>query len=76
MSSKQITPRCLTPQQLQEVYGIPVGTLANNRYFGRGCKYHKVGRRVLYFVEDVEAWIRQNPVLTIDSLPDKKKIGR
>jgi len=71
INSKQISKRCLTPQQLQDYYCIPVGTSANNRYLGRGCKYFKIGRRVVYFVEDVEAWIRQNPILTIDSIKQK-----
>jgi len=76
MNQKEVTKRCITPQQLQEIYGIPVGTSANNRYLGKGCKYQKVGRRILYFIEDVEAWIRENQFLTIDSIPDEKKWGR
>lgn len=66
--------RTLTPQQVEEMYGIPVGTLANMRCQKRGPRYFPLGDtrgkrcRILYFVEDIEAWIRQNPVLTVDSL--------
>ena len=74
MKRKTVEQRTLTPQQAEEMYGIPVGTLANMRCQKRGPQYFPLGdgpgkrRRVLYFVEDLEAWIRQNPVLTIDSI--------
>lgn len=66
--------RTLTPQQVEEIYGIPVGTLANMRCQKRGPKYFPLGdipgkrRRILYYIEDIESWIRKYPVLTIDSL--------
>jgi Iap family predicted aminopeptidase len=69
--------RTLTPQQVEEVYGIPAGTLANLRCQGRGAKYHTLGnrpgkrRRILYFIEDIEFWIRKNPIQTIDSIEHK-----
>jgi hypothetical protein len=68
--------RTLTPQQVEEIYGIPVGTLANMRCQKRGPKYSPLGatagkrRRVLYFVDDLESWIKQSQVLTMDSLPE------
>ncbi len=70
--------RSMTPKQVEELYGIPAGTLANMRCQKRGPKYFPLGDkqgkrcRILYFVEDIEFWIRQNPVLTIDSLPEDK----
>jgi hypothetical protein len=73
--------RALTPQQVEEMYGIPVGTLANMRCQKRGPKYYPIGdmpgkrRRVLYYVDDLEFWIRRNPVLTMDSLPEEKRRG-
>jgi hypothetical protein len=73
MNKRAEWKRSLTPQQVEEMYGIPVGTLANLRCQKRGAKYFVLGatrgkrRRVLYFVEDLENWIRQNPVQTIDS---------
>lgn len=44
--------RALTPEGVSEVYQIPKGTLANLRSQKRGPRYYKVGRRVLYFIED------------------------
>lgn len=73
MKSEQLIKRSLTPQQVEAIYGIPVGTLANLRYQKKGCMYHKLGRRVLYFTKDVEAWIRQESILTMDSCPDAQK---
>ena len=71
MNQEKITKRCLTPQQVEEMYGIPVGTLANLRYLRRGPQHFKIGRKVLYLIEHVESWLLQNPVLTMDSLPDR-----
>lgn len=74
MKKKIEEKRTLTPQQVEEIYGIPVGTLANMRCQKRGPKYFPLGdipgkrRRILYYIEDIESWIRKYPVLTIDSL--------
>jgi len=77
MKKKLEEKRTLTPQQVEEIYGIPVGTLANMRCQKRGPKYHPIGdfpgkrRRILYYIEDIESWIGKYPVLTIDSLPEE-----
>jgi hypothetical protein len=52
-------------------YGLSEGTLANHAWLKRGPKFYKRGRRAIYFFEDVEAWLKENPVLTTDSLPDE-----
>ncbi|HUT44542.1 MAG TPA: helix-turn-helix domain-containing protein [Desulfobacterales bacterium] len=61
-----------TTKQISEIYGIPVGTLANLRYQKRGPKYYRVSRKVLYAISDVEDWIMRNPVLTSESLPESE----
>lgn len=69
---KKIIRKAMTPRQASQTYGISEGTLANMRHQKTGPKYYKIGKRkVIYFVEDFEAWLRKNPVLTIDSLPEK-----
>lgn len=70
MREKQKTA---TAKQISEIYGIPVGTLANLRYQKRGPKYYRVSRKVFYVLSDVENWIMRNPVLTSDSLPEVEK---
>ncbi|OGP85316.1 MAG: hypothetical protein A2V87_08570 [Deltaproteobacteria bacterium RBG_16_58_17] len=64
--------KTITPREFAEIYGFAEGTLANLRYHKRGPRYFQVGRKVLYFVEDVERWIRRCPVLTIDSISEEK----
>ena len=60
----------LTPKQVSEIYGLSTGTLANWRWKRIGPRYYHGGsRKVLYMVKDVESWIMQCPVLTVDSLP-------
>jgi hypothetical protein len=59
-----------TPYEMARLYGIPAGTLANWRYLKKGPKFFKVGKTVLYFMVDFENWLRRNPVLTKDSLPE------
>jgi hypothetical protein len=44
------------------------GHLANLRSQKRGCRFFKLGRKVLYDKQDFENWVRSSPVLTIDSL--------
>lgn len=58
--------KAYSPEELSEVYGLNVGTLANMRCAKRGPKYFKVGKKIIYFEQDIESWLRKNPVLTID----------
>ena len=73
MILKQETKRCLSPQQVEQLYSIPIGTLANMRWQKRGPKFFLLEnasgkrRKVLYFIEDVEKWIRINQMQTVDS---------
>lgn len=68
MKNKTEKRKTVTPQEAAEIYGLNVATLANLRCQKRGSKYFRCGRKVLYLVEDLEAWLLRNPVLTIDSL--------
>jgi predicted DNA-binding transcriptional regulator AlpA len=47
----------LTTQEVSERTRIPPETLRYFRHRGIGPKSFKLGRRVLYAAEDVEAWI-------------------
>lgn len=70
MNQKPISKKSLTAREVAEVYGLEVGTLANLRCQKRGPKYYRVGRKVLYWVDDVEKWVKRVPVLTLDSMPE------
>jgi len=63
----------ITPMEGQQIYGTPVGTLANWRYHGTGPRYYKVSRKVYYLVRDFEEWFYRNPVLTSDYLSEAGK---
>jgi excisionase family DNA binding protein len=51
-------PRALlSPSEVSRYLGVPLGTLANWRYQGRGPAFLRVGRHVRYRSEDVATWV-------------------
>lgn len=54
----------LTPEEVTERYrgGISVGTLRNWRTMKVGPAYLKVGKAVLYAVDELDAWDKKNTV--------------
>jgi len=52
--------RYLNPRQVEEIYGLNRRTLANLRWLKKGPSYVKLGRQVLYPVEEIEKWIKEN----------------
>lgn len=63
--------KILTPKDVVECYPCLTrseGTLANWRAQKRGPKFFRVSRKVVYRVDDVEAFLFKNPVLTVDSI--------
>jgi hypothetical protein len=46
----------LTPSDVRVYLGVPLGTLANWRYLGRGPAYLRVGRHVRYRQSAIAAW--------------------
>ena len=49
-----------TPQEVAENYHQSLATLATWRCRGGGPRFVKLGRRVLYRLADLEAWVDQN----------------
>lgn len=67
--NESIQKKALSAADVEAIYGIPTGTLANMRCQKRGPRFFKIGRKkVVYFPEDVEPWLRSCPIETIDSL--------
>lgn len=64
ISQKGRRLKLLTPQEVSDLLGLPLQTLASWRYFGKGPSYIKVGRLVRYQEEDVIQWIKDNTVAT------------
>lgn len=56
--------RFLSPYEVQELYGLNRGTLANMRNSGKGPRYFKIGRLVRYSVHDLEKFFRGRDVKT------------
>lgn len=54
----------LTPEEVAERYrgGVSIGTLRNWRAMRIGPAYLKVGKAVLYPVNELEEWDRKNTV--------------
>jgi hypothetical protein len=60
----------LTPKDVVDRFPIlagSVGTLANWRSDRIGPRFFKIGRKVAYRAEDIEAYLLKEPVLTRDS---------
>jgi predicted DNA-binding transcriptional regulator AlpA len=55
-SVPQLVRRRLKTQQAADYLGLGVSTLEKFRVFGGGPVYEKLGRSVVYDVEDLERW--------------------
>lgn len=55
----------LTPEEVAERYrgGVSIGTLRNWRAMRIGPAYLKIGKTVLYPVDELEAWDKKNTVI-------------
>ena len=52
--------------------GLSTSTLAKMRLYGTGPAYSKLGRRVVYKLEDLEAWITANRFQSTSEYPAKR----
>jgi len=59
-----------TPGEVAEYLRTSVGRLAHLRYMGRGPKFIKVGRKVLYRWSDVSKWLDRNTLQRTDDPHD------
>jgi predicted DNA-binding transcriptional regulator AlpA len=57
MEADEMDARFLTTLEVADLCRTSPETVRYWRHVGKGPKSFKVGRRVLYGVEDVEAWI-------------------
>ena len=65
--------KLITPKYAAEKFSLSEGGLANLRCQHLGCKFYKVGRKVLYDYNEFESWAKQCPVLTMDSVEREKE---
>ena len=60
----------LTTQEAAAYLRLQPGTLEVWRCQGRGPKYQKLGRRVVYDLVALKSYAESNTVLTIDTAPE------
>lgn len=54
------TPLVVSASEASQRLGISVSTLAKLRLYGKGPAYYKLGRRVVYRIEDLSNWINEH----------------
>ena len=66
----------ITPEQVATELQVKTGTLAAWRNLGRGPKFLKVGRRIMYCRDDLAAWLgtRQRQPGTPQSSPAPRTV--
>jgi predicted DNA-binding transcriptional regulator AlpA len=66
------TPIVLSANQVARLLGLSISTLAKMRLSGAGPAYSKLGRRVVYRPEDVDAWIAANRFHSTSEYDEKR----
>lgn len=55
-------PRFLTTPEAARFLGLSGRTLEKHRTYGTGPAYHKLGGRVVYAIDDLQAWANRGAV--------------
>lgn len=56
-ATSQLPPRFLRTPEAAQFLGISGRTLEKHRTYGTGPRYCKLGGRVVYRLEDLQAWV-------------------
>lgn len=56
LSTEQVLAKYLTTEQVAEYLQVPVSTLHQWRYLGKGPRAARVGKHLRYRRSDVDAW--------------------
>ena len=62
----------LRTPEAAEYIGVKTNTLEGWRCKKKGPKFHKIGKNVVYFQEDLDSYLSSRGVHTIDSIHIKK----
>ncbi|QND52103.1 helix-turn-helix domain-containing protein [Phyllobacterium sp. 628] len=57
-----LPPRFLRTQEAAHFLGLSARTLEKHRTYGTGPSYRKLGGRVVYAVDDLQAWTERGAV--------------
>ena len=52
-----LPPRYLRTPEAARIVGLSIRTLEKHRIYGTGPRYSKLGGRVVYRIEDLQAWV-------------------
>jgi predicted DNA-binding transcriptional regulator AlpA len=67
----ELPPRYLRTPEAARFLGLSGRTLEKHRTYGTGPRYSKIGGRVVYALEDLQAWVgRGEKTSTSDSTGD------
>jgi len=56
-TATQLPPRYLRTPEAARFLGLSGRTLEKHRTYGTGPKYSKIGGRVVYTLDDLQAWV-------------------
>ena len=74
-----LPPRYLRTKEAAEFLSLSARTLEKHRTYGTGSVYRKLGGRVVYSVDDLEAWAARGAVTSTSDprgnvLPAKRQV--
>ncbi|MCE8519237.1 helix-turn-helix domain-containing protein [Ruegeria pomeroyi] len=75
-----LPPRYLRTKEAAQFLSLSARTLEKHRTYGTGPAYHKLGGRVVYSIEDLEAWVQRGAVTSTSDprggrvLPAKRQV--
>lgn len=62
----------LTEKEVSDLLRIPLQTLRNHRSRGCGLPYHKLGRSIRYAFSDVEQYLSERKIATVEPTKDRR----
>jgi hypothetical protein len=72
MKKIDLVKKMVSTKEVAEIYPVCTGTLQNWRVMKQGPRFFRVGRKVLYRLDDLENFFTTTPVLTNDSLSQNR----
>ncbi|MHC5307777.1 helix-turn-helix transcriptional regulator [Bartonella sp. LJL80] len=71
--SFKFPPQYMSTPQAAHYLGVSPRTLEKYRITGQGPLFYKIGRRVVYTIEDLEVWISQPHLRTAEYQASQKE---
>ena len=73
--STELPPRYLRTKEAAQFLSLSARTLEKHRTYGTGPAYHKLGGRVVYAIEDLQAWVGRGAVCAATPLVKQRDIA-